>query len=578
MSSESMDINSKSSDSNGFYVKDVSSHDGESKWQHLKNSFKRAERDDKFDEQDLDGLERAIQKTSKTDLSQNLKKRQLQMIAIGGCVGLGLFIGVGPALTNGPASLLIAWGLVSTFLYCTMQSLAELAALFPISGSFSTYATRFVDPSWGFAVGWNYAIFWVVVLPLELVASSMTINFWQSDINSVAWVAIFYVLIIGLNLCGNKGFGEAEFIASLIKVLGIIGFNILAIVLICGGGQSGFIGAEYWHNPGAFAAGFKGVVSVLITATYSLAGTELVGLTAAETAGNPRIVLPSAIKQVFWRILLFYMITLTLVGFLVPYDSPDLLDGSSSSDASASPFVIAIKAGGITALPSIFNVIVLISLLSIGNSSVYGFSRTILSLAEQGLAPKCFDYVDRKGRPLVGILASAIVGLLSFVAASPKQTEVFAWLMALSGLSTLFTWFSVNLSHIRFRLAMKKQGRSLDELPYRALTGFWGSVYAAVLLFIVLCLQFWISLFPLGQSPNATTFFENYLGAVVVLVFLVSHKLYSRKLNTIVPLATMDLDTGRRETDIDKLKQELKEEKDIRDAHPIYRKIWNFLF
>lgn len=579
MSGESMDINSKSSDSNNVYVNYVSSHDGGSRWHQIRDSFKRAERDDTFDDQELNGLEKAIQKTSKTDLTQNLKKRQLQMIAIGGCVGLGLFIGVGPALTNGPASLLIAWGLVSTFLYCTMQSLAELAALFPISGSFSTYATRFVDPSWGFAVGWNYAIFWVVVLPLELVASSMTINFWNSNINSVAWVAIFYVLIIGLNLCGNKGFGEAEFIASLIKVLGIIGFNILAIVLICGGGQKGgFIGAKYWHNPGAFAAGFKGVVSVLITATYSLAGTELVGLTAAETAGNPRIVLPSAIKQVFWRILLFYMITLTLVGFLVPYNSPELLNGSSSSDASASPFVIAIEAGGITALPSIFNVIVLISLLSIGNSSVYGFSRTILSLAEQGLAPKCFDFVDRKGRPLVGILVSAIVGLLSFVAASPKETEVFAWLMALSGLSTLFTWFSVNLSHIRFRMAMKRQGRSLDELPYRALTGFWGSVYAAVLLFVVLCLQFWISLFPLGKAPNVTTFFENYLGAVVVLVFLVAHKLYSRKLNTIVPLDTMDVDTGRRETDIDKLKQELKEEKDIRSAYPIYRKIWNFLF
>lgn len=243
MSSEGMDINSKSSESNDIYVKDVESQDGGSKWQNLRNSFKRADRNNNNNkEQDLDGIEKAIQKTSDTDLNQSLKKRQLQMIAIGGCVGLGLFIGVGPALTNGPASLLIAWGVVSSFLYCTMQSLAELAALFPVSGSFSTYATRFVDPSWGFAVGWNYAIFWVVVLPLELVASSMTINFWQSNINSVAWVAIFYVLIIGLNLCGNKGFGEAEFIASVIKVLGIVGFNILAIVLICGGGEAGFIG------------------------------------------------------------------------------------------------------------------------------------------------------------------------------------------------------------------------------------------------------------------------------------------------------------------------------------------------
>lgn len=546
------------------------------RWHSFRDSFKRAE--DKHDvSSEQDGLEKAIHKTADNNLNRSLKKRQLQMITLGGCVGLGLFIGVGSALhSGGPAGLLISWSIVSSFLYCTMQALAELAALYPISGSFSTYATRFVDPSWGFAVGWNYAIFWVVVLPLELVASSMTINYWASDINSVAWVAIFYVLIIGLNLCGNKGFGETEFVASVIKVLGIIGFNIMAIILICGGGgHAGFIGAKYWHNPGPFAHGAKGVISVLITATYSLAGTELVGLTSAESEGNPRIVLPKAIKQVFWRILLFYMITLTLVGFLVPFNSKRLM--GLSTDSSASPFVIAIKDAQIKVLPSIFNVIVLVSLLSIGNSSVYGFSRTILSLAEQGLAPKIFDYVDRKGRPLVGILTSAIVGLLSFVAASPKQTEVFAWLMALSGLSTLFTWFSVNLCHIRFRMAMKKQNRSLLELPYRALTGFWGSVYASVLLITVLCLQFWISLFPLGAKPDAQKFFENYLGAVVVLVFFIGHKIYSRKLNTVVPLETMDLDSGRRETDVDKLVQELEEEKEVKRAAPWYKKVLDFL-
>lgn len=546
-------------------------------WHRVRDSFKRAE-SPTVPESTL-ALDIKIEggETSDGNLNKSLKKRQLQMIALGGCVGSGLFIGSGPALsTGGPGALLIGWAVVSSFLYCTMQSLAELAAVFPVSGSFATYSTRFVDPSWGFAIGWNYALFWVIVLPLELVASSMTIQFWKSDINSVVWVVIFYVFIMGLNLCGNKGFGEAEFVASVIKVLGVVGFNILAIVLVCGGGKSGFIGAKYWHNPGAFSAGFKGVVSVLVTAVYSLAGTELIGLTAAESSGDPSVVLPKAIKQVFWRIMLFYMVTLTMVGFLVPYTSNKLVN-HASSDASASPFVIAINAGGIKVLPSIFNVVVLVSLLAIGNSSVYGFSRTILALADQGLAPSIFSYVDRAGRPLAGIALAGFVGLLSFCAASPKQTDVFAWLMALSGLSTLFTWFSVCFAHLRFRWGMHRQGRDLMELPYTALTGWIGSLYSCVCLVVVLCFQFWTALFPLGKKPNAKTFFENYLGAVVVLLFFVGHKIYSRKLNTIVPLDTMDLDTGRRSNDLELVKQENYEKLTAYRAMPWYKKVIDFL-
>ncbi|PYD23677.1 gamma-aminobutyrate permease, partial [Pseudomonas syringae pv. pisi] len=156
-----------------------------------------------------------------------------------------------------------------------------------------------------------------------------------------------------------------DLVASILKLIGVVGFDILAIVLICGGGDAGYIGAKYWHNPGAFSHGFKGVISVLVTATYSLAGTELVALTAAESSTNPRIALPSAIKMVFYRIIIFYMFTLTLIAFLVPYNDDRL---TASSTAFASPFVIAIQTGGITALPSIFNVVVIISLLSIGNS------------------------------------------------------------------------------------------------------------------------------------------------------------------------------------------------------------------
>lgn len=546
-----------------------------SHWHNFVDSFKRPARQH-TQTAAVGELERAVLNTSTTELQLTIGPVSQLLIALGGCVGLGLLVVSGQALAvGGPAGILIGWAIVSTFLYCVMQSLAELSAAFPVSGAFATYATRFIDPSFGFAAGWNYAMFWAIVLPLELVAASLVIDLWQLSINSVVWIALFYVLIIVLNLFGTDGFEYFEVSSSVVKLVGIVGFDILAVVLICGGGQSGYIGAKYWHNPGPFASGFKGVVSVLITATYSLAGTELVSLTAAESKQNPRIALPRAIKMVFYRIVVFYMLTLTLIGFLVSSQNDNL---TSASSTFASPFVIAIKAGGITALPSIFNVVVLVALLSIGNSAVYGFSRTILSLAEQGLAPQVFTYVDRRGRPLVGILVSAIFGLLAFVSASPQEGEVFDWLVALSALATLFTWASCTIAHIRFRAAMSRQNRPLLELPYQSMTGVWGSYYATVCLVVVLCLQFWISLYPVGKLPDATTFFKNYLGAVIVLAFYVGHKIYHRKLNTFVPLDTMDLDTGRLEADFDKLAQELAEEQAAYEALPLPRKIIRFLF
>ena len=171
-----------------------------------------------------------------------------------------------------------------------------------------------VDSLWGFAVGWNYAIMWLIVLPLELVAAAMSIQYWNTAINPVAWVAIFYVFIFIVNLFGVKGYGEAEFYLAIVKVIAIVGFIILGVVLVCGGGPNHeFIGNRYWNNPGPFAHGFKGVCTVFVTASYSLAGSEMVGLAAAE-AHNPKKVLPKAIKQVFWRIFLFFFLSLTFVG------------------------------------------------------------------------------------------------------------------------------------------------------------------------------------------------------------------------------------------------------------------------
>ncbi|KAH3679424.1 hypothetical protein WICPIJ_008617, partial [Wickerhamomyces pijperi] len=321
--------------------------------------------------------------------------------------------------------------------------------------------------------------------------------------------------------------------------------------------------------------GFKGVCTVFVTACYSLGGTELVGVTGAEST-NPRKHLPKAIKQVFWRIILFFLGSLTLISLLVNADDKRLL-GSYSSDAKASPFVIAIRNGGIKGLPHVMNAVILVSVLSVGNSCVYGCSRTLASLAAQGLAPKCFNYVDRMGRPIVGMAANAVVGLLCYCVASKNQGTVFAWLMSLCGVSAILIWSSICLSHIRFRLAMKVQGRSTSELAFASHAGIYGSIFTLLMYVLVLSVQFWISLFPLGGSgADVTSFFQNYLGGVLVLVFIIGRKLWVRKFWEMIPLKDIDLDDGRSAVDIDLMQQEIREEKEMLRTRNFFYRTYRF--
>ncbi|GME75650.1 unnamed protein product [Ambrosiozyma monospora] len=391
------------------------------------DSFKRVE-PHVFDPS-LTQTQEAYLKSASSPLKRKLQSRHLQMIAIGGSIGAALFVGAGTALhTGGPAGVLIVWILSSAMIYLTVQALGELAVTFPVSGSFIQFNTRFISAPWGFAMAWNYVFQWIYVLPLELVAVSMTISYWNDTISPAVWVTIFYLVICGIAVFGVRGYGEVEFGLSFIKVLAIIGFIILGIVLECGGGpKGGYIGGKHWHHPGAFANGFKGVCTIFPTAAFSFAGTELVGLAAAET-DNPRKTLPSATKQVFWRISLFYITSLVLIGLLVPYNDPRLQSPTSSVDAKASPFVIAIENGGIKGLPSVMNAVIMISVFSVGNSSVYACSRTVVSLAEQGFAPEWFGYIDRAGRPLVGLIITLAFGLLGYLAVTSKQGVVFTWL------------------------------------------------------------------------------------------------------------------------------------------------------
>ena len=465
-------------------------------------------------------------------------------------------------------------------LFCTVQALGEMAVLFPVAGSFSAYSTRFLDPAWGFAMGWNYAMQWLVVLPLEVVAAAITVQYWDSRVSPAAWVSIFLTIIISINLFGVRGYGEAEFVFSLVKVIAVIGFIVLGIILDIGGGpNSSYLGGKYWIKPGAFNNGFKGLCSVFVTAAFAFAGTELVGLAAAETT-NPRKSLPTAVKQVFWRICLFYVVSLSLVGLLVPFNDPRLI-GSSEEDAKASPFVIAIKNAGITGLDSIMNVVIMIAVISVGNSAVFGSSRTLAALAEQGQAPRFFAYIDRQGRPLVAILFASALGFLAFLAVTNKEEDAFLWMQALSGLSSIFTWGSICLAHIRFRRAWKQQGHKLEELAFRSQAGVLGSWLGFIFNVLVLMAQFWTGISPVpssdgtrveGAAALTASFFKAYLAAPVILLFYVVYKFFFR--TPFMRSKDMDLKTGIRELNLQEL---LAEEEVEKAAWPRWKRTYKFM-
>jgi len=352
------------------------------------------------------------------------------------------------------------------------------------------------------------------------------------------------------------GYAEEEFISSAFKLVATVIFMVVAVVLICGGGPEGGKYDEYWGNrlwsdPGAFQNGFRGFCSVFVTAAFSFSGTELVGLAAAES-NNPAKALPGAIKQVFWRITLFYILGLTFVGLLVSSTDERLLNSENPYADGVSPFVLAPLDAHLYGYDSFMNVVILVSVISIGVSCVYGGSRTLTALAQQGYAPKIFAYIDRSGRPLPSVALNLAFGGLAYVRMASSGGVVFDWLLSLSGLAALFTWGSIVAAHIRFRAAWKAQGHTLDELPFKAVGGVAGSWLGLFLVFICLIAQLFVAICPPGGGfASAEDFFKAYLAGPVVLLFWACGYLWKRQ--GFLKLSQIDLDTGRREVDWDEI-------------------------
>lgn len=478
----------------------------------------------------------AIVESDENQLKRDLKGRHMQMIAIGGAIGSGLFIGSANSfVTGGPASVIIGFTVIGIMIYLMMQALAELAVMYPINGAFTMYICRFVDPSWGFACGWQYAISWLTVLPFEISAACNIIHYWPGShgINNAAWITPLLVALMAIQVFGVRGYGEVEYVLSIIKILACVGFMILGVIIDTGGvptDDRGYIGNKYYNIPGVTSAGFRngfhGFCGVFVNAAFAYTGTELTGLAAAET-DNPRKEIPKASKQVIYRILLFYVVNLALVGLVVPVNN-EALNGSAGASSLHSPFVIAIQLAGIKVLPSIFNAVILIAVMSVANACTFGSTRTMQALAANGMGPKVTAYVDKQGRPIVVVFIQLLFGLLAYINLAHNGGDIFNWLLSLSGITVLFVFGSIAIAHIRFRKAWAYNGHSLDEIPYRAAFGVWGSWACFAIAAIALIAQFYVALYPVGgPNLNAENFFQLYMAGPFLIFLYLIWKVYS---------------------------------------------------
>ncbi|KAF5381028.1 hypothetical protein D9615_003914 [Tricholomella constricta] len=489
-------------------------------------------------------------------LHRGLKARQISMIALGGAVGTGLIIGSGTALRRGgPLGLLLGYSFVGFICYLVMVALGEMASFLPHKKGFAGYATRFVDPALGFALGWNYLMKYLIVTPNNINAAGVVVQYWTQKVHVAIWMVVFIAFIFIVNLLGVRVFGELEFWFSSIKVIALIGLLLMGVIIDLGGNpKHDRIGFRYWKAPngpmGSYlleqvrdgpVAIFLGFWATLTNALFAYIGTELIGVTVGE-AENPRRNIPIAIRRTFFRILVFYVGGVFVIGLTVPSTNDSLFVATKSkTGAAASPFVVATTLVGIKVLNHVINGAILIFVMSAANSDLYIGSRTLYGLAVEGKAPKIFTRVNRMGVPYTSLFLCTAFCALVFLNVRSSGAKVFTWFVNLVSTAGALTWMCIAYCHIRFMKALEAQGMSRNDLPYKAPFQPWGSWFALVATTIITLFKGFDTFIPF----KVDTFITSYIGIPVFFVLWMGYRiLYKSKL---IPSKEVDLVTGLRE-------------------------------
>jgi aromatic amino acid transport protein AroP len=380
-----------------------------------------------------------------SQLKHGLSNRHIQLIALGGSIGTGLFLGISQTIQLAGPAVILGYAIAGLIAFFMMRQLGEMVVEEPVSGSFSFFAYKYWSPFAGFMSGWNYWVLNVLVCMAELSAIGLYVQYWWPEIPT--WVSAlgFFILINMINLTHVKVFGEMEFLFSIIKILAIIGMIGFGAYLLASGhaGETASV-SNLWALGGFFPNGISGLVMAMAIIMFSFGGIELVGITAAE-AKDPTKTIPKAVNQIVYRVLLFYICTIFILLSLYPWNQ--IAEGGS-------PFVLIFDSLGSQSVATILNFVVLTAAISVYNGTSYGTSRMLLGLSEQGNAPKFLSKINQRGIPYTAILTSAVVTLICVILNYMFPEKAFKLLMNLVVSAIVINWMVLSLTHLKFKQRM----------------------------------------------------------------------------------------------------------------------------
>ncbi|MBP9743340.1 MAG: amino acid permease [Burkholderiales bacterium] len=442
-------------------------------------------------------------------LAKSLKTRHLNMIALGGSIGTGIFLTSGVAINQaGPGGALAAYLIISLMVFFLITSLGELSAHLPSTGSFCEYSGLFVSKPFGYAMGINYWFNWAITLAAEISAAVIVIKFWFPHGSDFLFSLIFFVTILALNLFSVRIYGEIEYFLSIFKVTIIVIFIILGAVLVIqqpNFGMHNFIIAD-----GPFHNGLTGFFMVFLVAGFAFQGSELIGITSGETE-NPQQSIPKAVKNVFWRLLMFYILGTLVISLLIPF--PQL---ANNGNVQESPFTLVFSnyiPGTIAS--NILNFVILVAILSAANASMYSATRTLWYMAQTNQAPRVFAKITSYGLPIYALIATALVGSSVFLSSYLGSGALFNRLLNISSSCGFLAWFGIAISHYMFRTYYLKD---INELKYRAIWFPFGSIFSMLLIATIILGQ--------GYSLWENFSFIGFLDAYGALLLFVLIMLY----------------------------------------------------
>ena len=409
-------------------------------------------------------VERAESGEPKRQLRRAMDARHLVMIALGGVIGSGLFLSSGYTIAQaGPLGAVLAYLLGAFVVWLVMVCLGELAVTYPVSGSIHIYAARTMGPATGFATAWLYWLCWVVALGSEFTASGILMQRWFPNVDVWVWCVVFAAVLFTLNAISARVFGETEFWFALIKVLAIVALIVLGGMAIFGftplssEPREAVLLSNFVTPEGLLPAGLGGVLITSLAVFYAFSGAEIVGVAAGETK-DPARNIPRALRSTVLRLLVLFVGSIFVIAALLPYDK---------AGVSESPFVEVFDIVGVPYAADIMNFVVITALLSVGNSGLYSCARMLFSLAEEGYAPRAFTKLTRRGIPMVALLVSLAIGLVSLITSVVAAETVYIVLVSIAGFAAVAVWMAIVAAQFFHRRRFLREGGDLSTLAYR---------------------------------------------------------------------------------------------------------------